>query len=162
MAWWIDVMLFKQLFEERKRYGKEENIFVFFVRAIRRVFYDNLVDTLHVFLTFLTYAYLIFSAIGFFFQQFLSPLFVSLISTFAEPYLGALGVYVVVNEIRRRNGHEQHSRFATIFVSLWFVFLGISTILVYFDRAYPFNGIYRTIITNSFAAVIIRIGAMLR
>lgn len=162
MAWWTDIMFLGRVLEERQRTGKEENIFVFLARAIRRVFYENLVDTLHVLLTFLTYAYLSASIVGFFFQQYVPSIFISLVSTFAEPYLGALGVYVVVNEIRRRNGHAPHPRLATVFVSLWFMFLGISTVLVYFEHSYPFNGIYRTIITNSFAAMVIRIGAMLR
>lgn len=131
------------------------------MRALRKVFYDNFVDTLHHVLVVATYAYLISNFAIFFFQKLLSQTFISLVETFSEPYLGALGIYIVVNEVRRRRGKNVHPYFSTIFATSWMFLLLVSTALVYFADTYHFNAVYRTIVTNSFAAFIIRLGTIL-
>lgn len=161
MTWWTDILFLGKRFEEKNDFGKEESIFALFLRAAKKIFYDNFVDTLHAFLTITTYAYLAASVAVFFFQKILSLPLIALISAFSEPYLGALGLYLVVNEIRRRRGKNTHPHLGTIFVGAWLILLAVSTLFVYFDTTYHFNRLYQTIVTNSFATVIIRLGTII-
>lgn len=161
MAWWIDIMFLKKHFEEQNGQEGGSNLFVRFMRALRGIFYDNFVDTLHHILVVATYAYLASNFTVFFFQKSLSNTFISLVETFSEPYLGALGIYIVVNEIRRRRGKNVYTHFSTIFAACWMALLLISSVLVYTADTYHFNAVYRTIVTNSFAAFIIRLGTIL-
>lgn len=132
-----------------------------FVRVVRRALYDNFIDTLHFGLLCATYAYLAAGVAAFFFQGLFPRAFPSLVEAFSEPYLGALGVYIVVNEIRRRRGKKVHPHFSSIFAGVWLAFLVTASFFVYFSEAYHFDEAYRVVMANSFAAFIIRLGAIL-
>lgn len=162
MAWWTDIIFFRSRLEEKDARGQNEGgPFAALVRVVRRALYDNLIDAVHLGLLCVTYAYLVANIAAFFFQRFLPHPFVSLVETFSEPYLGALGIYIVVNEIRRRRGKNVHSYFTNIFVGAWLFFLIVSSLLVYFSEMYYFNAAYRIVVANSFAAFIIRLGTVL-
>ncbi len=161
MAWWIDILFLKKHFEGTQRKENGESIFVSLMRAVRRVLYDNFVDTLHHVLVVATYAYLLTNIVVFFFQQSLPSVASWLLAAFSEPYLGALGIYIVVNEIRRRRGRKVYMRLGSVATIIWFALLVTSSLLVYFGDTYHLNTVYRTTVTNSFAAFIIRIGTVL-
>jgi len=161
MAWWTDIIFFRRRFEEIKTQENGSNLFVRLFCVFRRTFYDNFIDTLHNVLVVATYAYFGANITIFFFQGSLSRNFISIVETFSEPYLGALGIYIVVNEIRRRRGKNVHPHFSTAFATSWMILLLVSTVLVYLGDTYHFNTVYRTIVTNSFAAFIIRLGFIL-
>lgn len=160
MAWWTDIFL-KNFFEESQKEKNEENIFASLIRAIKSIFYDNFVDTLYKVLLVSTYAYLVLSIAAFFFQRDLPRQIGYLVDAFSEPYLGALGMYVIVTEIRRRRGKVAHHHLHNVFVGAWSVFLIAATLVVYFGDTYYFDALYRTVVTNSLAAMIIRIGGIL-
>lgn len=161
MAWWTDILFLKRHLEESQGRESGSGLFARFLCAIRRVLYDNFVDTLHHLLFVATYSYLAANIAVFFFQSSMPRTFTTLVETFSEPYLGALGIYVVVNEIRRRRGRKVYPHFSSVFTALWIVLLTVSTALVYFGDTFYFNAVYRTIVTNSFAAFIIRLGTVL-
>ena len=161
MAWWIDIIFLKKRFEETTRKENGDGIFVSLMRAVRRALYDNFVDTLHHVLVVATYAYLFTNIVVFFFQQSLPASSSWLLAAFSEPYLGALGIYIVVNEIRRRRGKKLYPYLGTAATFSWFALLVTSSLLVYFGETYHLNIVYRTTVTNSFAAFIIRIGTVL-
>ena len=130
MAWWTDILFLKKDFGEKQESENGESIFASLMRAVRRAFYDNFVDTLHHALVVVTYAYLLTNIVVFFFQQSLPASFGWLISAFSEPYLGALGIYVVVNEIRRHRGRKVYPHFGTVATLSWFALLIVSSALV--------------------------------
>ena len=158
MAWWTALFLNFGSDAGSGDEKKEAHAFVLLVRAVRRAFYDNFVDTLHFVLIFATYTYLLLSVAAFFFQYALPRQIVYIVDALSEPYLGVLGIYVVVNEIRRRRGKVAHSYFANVFAGAWAIFLVISTLIVILGDTYYFNEMYRTVVTNSLAALIIRVG----
>lgn len=160
MTWWIPSFLHFGSENDSGGGKKEARAFVLFHRAIRKAFYDNFVDTLYKILTVSTFAYLAASIVVFFFQKNLPQQLVYVIATFSEPYLGALGVYLVINELRRRAGKTAHPHIAAVFTGAWMALLVISTVLVV-SHVFYFNTIYRIIVTNSLAALIIRIGSVL-
>ena len=161
MAWWT--ALFLNFVSDTGSGGekKEAHAFVLLVRAVRRAFYENFVDTIHIVLLLATYAYLVLSVAAFFFQNAFPRQIVYIVDAFSEPYLGVLGIYVVVNEIRRRRGKVAHPHFANVFAGVWAAFLVVSTLIVILGDTYYFNEMYRTVVTNSLAALIIRVGTIL-
>ena len=161
MAWWTDILFLRKHFGEKQESENGESIFASLMRAVRRAFYDNFVDTLHHALVVATYAYLLTNIVVFFFQQSLPASSAWLIAAFSEPYLGALGIYIVVNEIRRHRGIKVYPHFGTVATLSWLALLVVSSTLVYFGENYHLNVVYRTVVTNSFAAFIIRIGTIL-
>lgn len=162
MTWWTHLLFFGRYPEvEPHTSEKEEHTFVAFRRALKQYLYENFIDLLYVFLSIFTYFYLGISIVAFFFPAGLPPSIPYIIDILSEPYLGALGVYVVVKEIERRRGHIKKRR-GELFATLWFVFLMVATFLTYFSEQYQLSQVYKNIATNALAALIIRIGTLLR
>lgn len=117
------------------------------------------VDWLYIILWVFTYLYLGALAIFFFANLKVTvPVLFVFLDALQEPYLGALGVYVVLKEIRKRR-HSHPSRYlGEFFVIFWVLLLAISTVAV-FIGAYTFDAAYKIIFTNSLAALIIFIGS---
>lgn len=162
MAWWTDILFFKSLLTKRSIDSRGESILVVLRRAIRQYIYDNLIDLLYIFLSVFTYLYLAATIYAFFFQNSAPPAFAELIETLSEPYLGALGIYVVVKEIARRRGRKTTRRWGELFTLIWFIFFISATLLTFYSENYEAGGIYKTVVTNALAALIIRIGTILR
>ena len=78
-----------------------------------------------------------------------------------EPYLGAVGIYVVLKEIRKRRYGLTSRHRGEIFVFLWSLLLFISSIFVAFSSLYDFDGIYKLIITNSIATMLVYIAGLI-
>lgn len=131
-------------------------------RALKRYFYDNFIDLLYFLLSVLTYLYLGFSAVTFFLYKYVPESFSYIIEVLSEPYLGTLGIYVVVKEIERRRGKKGKFVFGELFAIIWFLFLVSATLLTYFSEEFRLGAMYKTVVANSLAAIIIRIGIMLR
>lgn len=89
------------------------------------------------------------------------PVLVGLLDALQEPYLGGLGVYVILKEIRKRYHHEQSKHYGEFFVAMWLVLLVVSTLLVFFSPAYRFDDVYKLIITNSLATLAIYVGGLI-
>ena len=159
MAWWTEILFLKN------RYVTEDNelgAFAAFRRAIRAYLYEKFVDGLHVLLAIFTYGYMAAAIIAFFWQESAPAAFPYMVEVLADPYLGALGIYLIVKEIEIRRGNIKRRR-GEFFAVAWFMFLLAATLSVYFfDRYNPENEIYKTIVTDSSAAILIRIGRFLR
>ena len=159
MAWWTEILFLKN------RYVTEDNelgAFSAFRRAIRAYLYEKFVDALHVLLAIFTYGYMAAAIIAFFWQESAPAAFPYMVEVLADPYLGALGIYLIVKEIEIRRGNIKRRR-GEFFVVAWFMFLLVATASVYFFERYnPENEIYKTIVTDSSAAILIRIGRFLR
>lgn len=149
----------------RSKAGKAKSLSAGLTRATQKYFYDNFVDLLYVSLSVFTYLYILLSAITFAFQgKGPAGLLAYAMDTLSEPYLGALAIYVLVKEIERRRlgGKDYKRRRGELFVVLWLSFLLSATFVTFFSDSYHLNKIYQTIVTNSLAAMIIRIGSLLR
>jgi len=162
MAWWTHILFSKDILDRYEEPKKEESIFAVFRGALREYIYENFIDILYFILSIFTYFYLGLSVIAFFFQKTVPPILPYIIDTLSEPYLGALGIYVILKEIERRRGRFLKMRQGEVFAIFWFCFLVAATLLTYFSPYYHLNIVYKTVVTNSLAALIIRIGTMLR
>lgn len=107
------------------------------------------------------YGYL-FVVVGIFFlQNELPKIYPKILDSFSDPYLGILGIFVLVQEMKRRQDPKPRRVWHEIFTVIWIAFLALSSLLTLMSQSYHFDIVYRVIITNSLAAAIIRAGAWL-
>lgn len=162
MTWWTHLLFFrKDLGEQNKEEPEKDNFFAYLSRALKSYLREYAIDILYVFLTIGTYVYYVFSIITFFFEKSLPNLFPQIVETLSEPYLGVLGVYVVVKEVERRKGKITKRSWGDLFATFWFFFLVAATLSTYLGYNET-NEIYKTVVTNALAAMIIRIGVIVR
>ncbi len=163
MAWWTHLLFFRSYPDAQNgKISKEENLFALFNRALREYIYKNFLDILHFVLSICTYVYLGLAIVTFFFEEYVPAAFPSVIETLSEPYLGVLGIYVVVRELERRRGRQVRTGLGELFAVIWFFFFVAASFLTYFSEHYALSAIYKTVVTNALAALIIRIGILLR
>lgn len=162
MAWWTHLIFFRDYLGNPGEDEKEESIFAVFRRAIRQYLYENFLFILSRVLTFFTYGYLTLAIVAFFFENDVPPLLPYLVDIFAEPYLGVLGIYVVIREVKKRRGIAVLKLWGELFAALWVIFCISASLALYFSAHYHTGEIYKTIVTTTFAALIIRIGTFIR
>ena len=123
--------------------------------------HTHAVDRLYFWLGLFTNAYLLAIAAEFFYNLHLRhPTVERLLDAFSEPYLGALAVYVVLKEIRkRRSGSPESFHRGERFVYGWLGLLIITTLAVAFTDRYRVDAAYQAVIQNSLAALTIYLGA---
>lgn len=155
MAWWqiIHEFLNKALFKkDNGEINLEETV------ALKK----EATDWLYFWLGSFTNIYL-FTLTAFFFTRAMDDwkILAGLLEALQEPYLGAVGIYVILKEIRKRRYSLTSRHRGEIFVFLWGLLLFISSIFVGFASFYSFDGIYKLIITNSLATILIYIASLL-
>lgn len=163
MAWWTRP-IFEGNPEVHRRNRREETLFSLggFRWALKGYFRKNYIDFLYLGLSLFTYLYLGLSIVTFFFEQSVPNFFPKIIDALSEPYLGTLGIYVVVKEIERRRGRLKQRSIGELFAIIWFIFFIVATFLTLYSNHYHLNSVYKTVVTNALAALIIRIGMIVR
>lgn len=86
---------------------------------------------------------------------------VGILQALQEPYLGALGVYVIVKEIEKHRHNSPSKHYGEFFVGGWLLLLIVSTALVVFSPGFEFDLIYKIIVANALATLIIYIGGVI-
>lgn len=120
------------------------------------------VDWIYYLLGASTYIYLALLAVLFFGQmteQWSKLLLI--LNGFQNPYLGALGIYVVLKEIRKRRRKYPSKYFGELFVVLWFVLLMATTAFIWFSPRYGLDESYNLILNNSLVVGLIYLGAFI-
>ena len=118
-------------------------------------------DWLYRILGFFTYLYICALAIvyfGYIREEYLSPSLFA-IDALQEPYLGALGIYVILKEMRKRRLQHPSRYLGELFVILWLVLLFAATAVSLISEKFVFDSVYKVIFTNSIASFIIFIGS---
>lgn len=158
MAWWdfFSEFLYKSILKRpAENVGADEvenNI------ALRR----GAIDVLYFLLGFFTNIYGLTITVIFFARSTnVMPILVQALDAFQEPYLGALAVYVVLKEIRKRRHGLGGKHFGEVFVVFWLFLLFASTLMVWFSGSYRFDEVYKLIVTNSLAAFIFYVGGLI-
>ncbi len=165
MAWWTDLITkYRSEESQNSEQGEAKSFSLDFRRVIKNYLYDNFLDVLYISLSVFTYLYVLLSIITFVLQDEAAKLLVYVMEALSEPYLGALAIYVIVKqlELRKQQSLSRGGRRGELFVLIWLTFLLSATTITYFSEYYNLNEIYQTILKNSLAAMIIRIGSLLR
>lgn len=119
-------------------------------------------DWLYYLLGASTYIYLLLLAVLFFAHTAgsLSKLLLFL-NGLQNPYLGALGIYVVLKEIRKHRRKYPSKYLGELFVALWFVLLVVFTIVIWVSPRYDFDEVYNLTLNNSLVVGLIYLGAFI-
>ena len=167
MTWWTHILFGDYPENHNARLFKDEISFGVLSHVFRQYVYDHGIKILHFFLRVLIYCYLGIAVFAFFAPHYAPHSLLYIVDAFSEPYLGALGVYIVVKEIKRRRTLRGDATRPSrpnfeLYPLLWFLFLVTSTIAIYYSEHYVAGTLYQTVVTDAFAVMIIRIGTLLR
>lgn len=89
------------------------------------------------------------------------PAAVGVLAALENPYMGALGVYVLLKEVRKRFHQEDSRHYGEYFVAAWSILLLVSTLLTLFTHYYSFDIVYKLILSNSIATIVFYIGGLI-
>lgn len=123
------------------------------------VFFKNAVDALYFWLGIFTYLY--FFTVAFLYLGGLSfheNISTKIVEALAEPYLGAVAIYTILKETRKRNKHLKSRHWGEIFIILWLLLFLISSTVSLFSDFYVFNNTLKLIITVALSVGIIYVG----
>lgn len=122
----------------------------------------KIIDRLYILLAVFTYLYMTATAFAFFSRGGANfPVLAQILDALAEPYLGSVGIYVILKEIRKRRFAEKSKHSGEIFVLLWLLLLFVSTAFVVFSPVYAFDEVAGLIVTMGLAVVVIYIGGLI-
>ena len=117
------------------------------------------IDRIYFWLGYFTVFYLALSAIEFFSNLHVRyPGVEHILDALSEPYLGALAVYVVLKELRKRRGTTSLHQ-GERFVAAWLILFGATTLGIVFTDLYQFDLAYHLIISNALASLMVYIGS---
>ncbi|MBI4114851.1 MAG: hypothetical protein HY445_03350 [Candidatus Niyogibacteria bacterium] len=161
MAWWTHILFINGNNSSRRKRGGILNATYSIAQSYLKA---RVIDILYVAFAIFTYLYIFLSAISFFFHDKTPSAILFLIEALSDPYLGALGLYIVIRDIerRRKTKNKKKKSKSELFVPLWVFFLVCASLFLFFVPNEVLHGLYKIIVTNAVAAVIMRIGIMLR
>ncbi|MBI2098826.1 hypothetical protein HYT45_00210 [Candidatus Uhrbacteria bacterium] len=159
MPWWQN--LIEYLRRDQPYPAPEEGFDV--RQAVQSVIVESAVDVLYYFLGIFTYFYFLAIAYVFFIAPEVSQaIFGQVLDSLVEPYLGGVGIYVILKEIRkRRGGFKRSNHFGEIFVFSWLTFMAVAAFLVAWSPKFDFDATMSSIVTISLSSFIIYIGGVI-
>lgn len=161
MVWWKDntQYIYETGLEPGEELRDKKEIKTFWDR-INEVFFQEAVDILYFFLGVFTYIYLF--AIAFLYLSGVSSfdtISSKIIKALAEPYLGAVGIYTILKESRKRRYAITPRHWGELFVVAWLCLLALASFLTVVSPFYTFTHTLELIITLTLSIGIIYIGS---
>src|SRR3990167_1267090 len=145
MAWWEETTDY--IYESGLEDPHQRKLPLTLMERINDVFFRETVDILYFFLGIFTYVYLF--AIAFLYLSGVSSFDTvasKLIRALAEPYLGAVGIYTILKESRKRRYALSSRHRGEIFVIAWLALFALTSILAIFTKFYTFTRTFELII----------------
>ncbi len=156
MAWWEEIKSYLQ--KSGIDSPREDNAKTIW-EMLEEVFFNDAVDILYFWLGVFTYVY--FFAVALLYLGAISSYEIvatKILLALAEPYLGAVGIYTILKETRKRKRTKKPRHWGEIFVVAWIALFVISIFLAFFFKEYTFNRTLELIMTLSVSIGIIYIG----
>lgn len=157
MAWWEEITGYLESSGLEGSEGQNKS----FWKKLNDIFFQETVDMLYFCLGAFTYIYLF--AVGFLYLSGVSSFDTvasKLIRALAEPYLGAVGIYTILKESRKRRYAITSRHWGEMFVFLWLGLLGSASILAMFSKFYTLTRTFELIITVTLSIGIIYVGSV--
>ena len=159
MVWWNEIKNYLQKSGVDDPDGDRERTIW---EIIDDVFFNDAVDILYFWLGIFTHLY--FFLVAFLYVGALSSVDTvasKLVKALAEPYLGAVGIYTILKESRKRDKKNAFPRHhGEAYVVGWLVLLVASSTLAIFFDAYTFNKSLELIITIALSVGLIYLGGV--
>ena len=159
MAWWEETT--EYIYESGLEDPNQRRLPLTLWERINEVFFGETVDILYFFLGIFTYVYLF--AIAFLYLSGVSSFDTvasKLIRALAEPYLGAVGIYTILKESRKRRYAISSRHRGELFVIGWLGLLALASLFATFSKFYTFTKTLELIIMLSLSIGIIYIGSV--
>ena len=129
---------------------------------VRAAVAGQIIDWLYFVLAVFTYFYIFAAAFLFFTRRggyFL--VLTRLLDALSEPYLGSVGIYVILKEIRKRRFGEQSKHWGEFFVFLWISLLVIAVPFIIFSESYVFDEVAGLIVTMGLGVFVIYLAGLI-
>ncbi len=156
MAWWDEI---KNYIERSGLENPTEEHAKSIWEMLEEIFFEDAVDILYFWLGVFTYLY--FFAVALLYLGALSSFDTvasKILYALEEPYLGAVGIYTILKESRKRKNNSKPRHLGEIFVIGWIALFVISILLAIFSDTYTFNKTLELIMTLSLSIGIIYVG----
>lgn len=156
MSWWLNIIEYLRNPEN----GDNNNGFRL-RKIIDRAIAESAIDLLYyavgffTSLYFLSAIYLLFIGAGLYHE-----IAVKIFYALSEPYLGSVGIYVILKEIRKRNLRVKSKHFGEYFVLAWSTLFLISVGLVIWSPNFTFDTLMSAVTTITLALVVIYTGGV--
>lgn len=157
MSWWISIIEYLRDTENSPSSGQFS-----LKKAITKALAESAVDFLYYIVGFFTFiyfwaaVYLFFSSSGAY-----HDIAVRIFDSLSEPYLGSVGIYVILKEIRKRSSKTESKHFGEYFVYSWLILLFIAIIMVWVSPNYHFDDLMGAITTVTLASLVIYTGGII-
>lgn len=156
MSWWLNIIEYLREPEESQNNGK-----LGWKKAIMKTLAESAVDFLYYIVGFLTSLYFLLAVYLFFIGGGkYHEIAVKIFGALSEPYLGAVGIYVILKEIRKRSLRTKSKHFGEFFVLAWTLLFLLSAVLTIFTSEFIFDDLTSAIVTVTLALIVIYTGGL--
>ena len=157
MSWWISIVEYLRDTENGQNNG-QFSVKKVVIKALAESAVDLLYYVVGFFtaLYFLVAAYLFFKGGGVYYD-----VAVRVFDSLSEPYLGSVGIYVILKEIRKRNSKTKSKHLGEYFVYFWLLLFLIAVVLTWISPNYHFDQLMGAITTITLASLVIYTGGII-
>jgi len=157
MSWWLNIIEYLKNSEDNSADG---NVSV--KKAITNALAESAVDLLYYIVGFFTALYFFIAAYLFFngggsYHDIAVRIFGSL----SEPYLGSIGIYVILKEIRKRQLKTKSKHLGEYFVYSWLALFLTALVFIWLFPNYYFDELMGAITTIALASLVIYAGGLI-
>ena len=158
---WFHLLLDADTVEVGSGHKKKEKKQFSVKKEITKALFQEMLDVLFFFLGIFTYFYL-FSLSWLYFGRSWDEykVLAFFVNALSEPYLGAVAMYTILKEYRKKSGRLEHLHKGEFFVICWAIFLVLALLLTIFSDQYVLGTPLKVIMTNGVAVVLIYIGSV--
>lgn len=157
MSWWIAIIEYLREPEDGQSNGK-----ISWKKAVTKALAESAVDFLYYIVGFFTSLYFFLAAYLFFIGGGkYHEIAVKIFDALSEPYLGSVGIYVILKEIRKRQSKVKSKHFGEYFVYLWLVLFLVVLGFIWFLPNYHFDELMGAITTVTLASLVIYTGGII-
>lgn len=157
MSWWISIIEYLREVESSQNNGQFSA-----KKTVIKALAESAVDLLYYIVGFFTVLYFFFAAYLFFSSGGIyHDIAVRIFNSLSEPYLGSIGIYVILKEIRKRQFKTKSKHLGEYFVYSWLALFLITLGFTWFSPNYYFDDLMGTITTVTLASLVIYTGGII-
>lgn len=156
MSWWLNII---EYLRNPENGGGNNGLNL--RKIITHAIAESAVDLLYYALGFFTSLYYLVAIYLFFFESGVyHEIFGRIFDALVEPYLGSVGIYVILKEVRKRQLKTTSRHFGEFFVFSWLTLFLLSLVLMWFSPGFKFDDMAGSIMTITLALTVIYMGGL--
>ncbi|MDO8574715.1 MAG: hypothetical protein Q7R61_00310 [bacterium] len=157
MSWWLNIIEYLKNPEDNSADGNFNA-----KKTINKALAESAVDLLYYTLGFFSSIYFLAGVYLFFLDAGVyNGLFIKIFDSLSEPYLGSVGIYVILKEVRKRQSKTESKHLGEYFVFSWLILFIVAVGFVWISPNYHFDEIMGAITTITLALTVIYTGGLI-